>query len=380
MSFTFLDDADAAAPRAAKLTDRLRAHDRIALDLEAAGFHRYSDRLSLVQLSLPDETFILDPLAFDVAPILRPALEDPDVEVIMHGADFDLRLLDRDLEIHLRGLFDTQAAASLTGETALGLSSLLEKHLGVKLSKKYQRADWARRPLPEDMLEYAAADTRHLFEIADILVDRLEELGRMEWARNEFREMEGLRWEDTGDEDPVTRVKKARDLDDRDLAKLREALEWRDTIARERDRAPFRIAHDNVLVDAVLARPKNVDELVNLQGFNGNLAREEGPDLIARFERVDALPADELVGYPPRDRSGPGRPPPEVEELMLRLKTVRNRRAEELGIDRGTLLSNAVLLEIARHGPSSREDLEDVPGIKRWQVEALGEGLLARIP
>lgn len=374
MSFVFIDRPE----RTDGLVRSLSRGGPIALDCEAAGFHRYTDRLCLVQLTASDGTdYILDPLAMDVGPLLRPVLEDPDVRVLMHGADYDIRLLDRDLGIRLRGLFDTQAAAAMLGASALGLAALLEQHLDVRLEKKYQRADWARRPLPDAMLDYAASDTRHLHELVNRLEPQLEAAGRLDWAQEEFRVLEQVRFEDDPDQDPVVRVKGARDLPPRTVTALREALAWRDEIARTQDRAPFRVAQDQVLLDVAERRPRSVDDLADLKGMNGRLAREVGHDLVQRLERVDRLPPTDLVAYPPAPRNGPGRPPPEVEELADRLRSVRNRRAEALGLDRGMLLPNALLLDIARETPTSRDALLALPGIKRWQVEVLGEELLA---
>jgi len=376
MSFEFVDDL----AKAESLADLLEGVQSVALDCEAAGFHRYSDRLCLVQLSLRDRTYVIDPLAFDPTELLRPLVEDPAIEVVMHGADFDVRLLDRDLDLRLRGLFDTQAAAAILGIRALGLQSLLESELDVDLAKKYQRADWAKRPLPDDMLRYAANDTRHLHELRDRLLDRLDEKDRVAWAREEFRELESIRWEEDDDEeDPVVRVKAARDMSAREITGLREALAWRDRVARERDRAPFRIAGDDVLVSAVRERPVSTHELGKLRGMNRSLAEQEGAALLERLARVDQLPESQLVGYPEIERNGRRRPPPEVEERTDRLRRVRNRRSDELGIDRGTLLSNAVLREIAEHEPGSADELEAVPGVKRWQVEALGAGILTEL-
>lgn len=372
MPLTYIQDERAALA----LAEELAGVDEFALDLEAAGFHRYSDRLCLVQVSTRERTWVVDPLAFDVRSVLQVPVEDPDIRTVMHGADFDLRLLDRDLDLSLRGLFDTQVAASLLGESAIGLASLLEKHLGVKLSKKHQKADWAQRPLPDELLAYAAADTRHLFELADRLRRKLEDQGRLVWALSECREMEGIRWEEPGDEDPVIGVKGARDLDPRELERLRAALEWRDEIARAQDRAAFRVAGDPTLLEVALRRPRSADELARIRGMSGRMAREQGEDLVRRLDRADALPAAELRSFPPVPR-GRGRPPPEIEERTGRLKSARNRRAAELGIDRGTLLSNAVLEEIAREAPRSREALESVPGIKEWQVEATGDAVLS---
>lgn len=359
-----------------ELTHRLADTRRLALDLEAAGFHRYSDQVCLVQLTLGEETYILDPFTLPVGELLRPALEDERVEVVMHGADFDMRLLDRDLGIRPRGLFDTQVAASLLGIEGIGLSSLLDRTLGVELSKKYQRADWARRPLPSAMLEYAALDTHHLFSLADRLRVELEDADRMAWAVEGFRALEEVRHEEPEDTDPVARVRAARKMSPREAHRLREALAWRDVVARERDRAPFRVANDAVLVQVALQAPQSVAALEDLQGFSGSLAQERGEELVSRIAAVDALPDAELQGYPRQDRGGRGRMDPEVEDRMKRLKAVRNRKAEELGIARGTLFPNALLEAIAELVPGSVAEMEGVPGLQEWQREVLGPELM----
>lgn len=377
MSFVFIDRPDALA---AVDADDLKAGP-LALDCEAAGFHRYSDRLCLIQLTTASgNSLILDPLAVDVRDLLHDVLVDPSIEVLMHGSDFDLRLLHRDLGIRLRGLVDTQAAAALIGESSLGLAALLERYLDVRLAKKYQRADWAQRPLPDDMLEYAASDTRHLHELVARLNAELDRRGRVEWAHEEYRELEQIRWEDDGEADPVARLRKARELAPREVAQLRTALEWRDDIARRLDRAAFRVAPDEALIEVAVQRPTSIEQLEQIKGLNGRLARSEGSDLLHRLEGIDALADAEVKGYPKRPRdAGSGRPAPEIEELAERLKAVRNERAEALGLARGTLLSNAMLLEIARVQPRSQAQLVEVAGMKRWQVEAIGDQLLERL-
>jgi ribonuclease D len=374
MSFVFIDRAD----RSSELERALQTGGAIALDCEAAGFHRYSDRLCLVQLTTAEgDNFIVDPLAFDIAPLLRRVLEDPAVPVLMHGSDYDLRLLDRDLDIRLQGLVDTQAAAALLGESALGLAALLEKFLGVQLEKKYQRADWAIRPLPTDMLDYAASDTRYLHELVRRLEERLAEAQRGDWAQEEYRALEAIRWEDDSGIDPVTRVKKVRDLSPREVDRLREALTWRDSIAQELDRAAFRVASDETLADVASERPRSLSALADIKGMNARLAHDRGSELLERLDAVDARPDTEVIGYPRRERgSGLGRPAPEIEELADRLKQVRNQKADELGLARGTLLSNAMLVEIARQAPRSAVQLAEVPGLKRWQREVIGSALL----
>ncbi len=350
----------------------------IGLDCEAAGYHRYSDRLCLLQVTVGSLTFLIDPLSVDPAPHLRAALEDPGVELVMHGADFDVRLVHRDLGIGVTGLFDTQIAASLVGAQGIGLSPLLRERLGVQVSKKYQKADWAERPIPDPMREYAAQDTAYLVELREHLLRELEEKGRVAWAEEEFRELEKVRFEEEPNGDPVTRVRPARELEPRQVARLREALEWRNRIAKEQDRALFRVAGDTVLLEVAKRTPGSIRELEKIPGMSARLARRSGEELLVSLRSVDRAPDVEIRGYPRTPRRGNGsgrRPAPEVEARLARLKAVRNASASELGIDKGTLLANSVLQLLAESPPSSAESLGRVPGIRAWQAGLLAADL-----
>jgi len=163
------------------------------------------------------------------------------------------------------------------------------------------------------------------------------------------------------------------------VAALRTALEWRDEIARRWDKATFRVVGDGPLIDAVAASPLHVRDLAAIKGFPGRLANEEGAALLDRLDRIAMAPDSELRPYPKGPRQGPGRPSPEVEALAERLKTVRNRRADELGLPRGTLLANGVVLEIARAAPRSMQELEAIEGMRKWKAAAVGEEMLALI-
>lgn len=368
--------------QASGLERDLSSTSRIALDCEAAGFHRYSDRLCLLQLTVANRTYVIDPLAFDPTELLRPTLENRHVSVVMHGADFDLRLLGRDLDVRLRGLVDTQIYAALIGEDALGLQSLLESRLGVKLSKKYQRADWAERPLNDAMLEYAADDTRHLERLIEILGEELDALGRRDWAEEECAALEAVADEPNGTgepEDPVTRVKGARELSPRQVTALRAALEWRDEIARSRDRALFRVVGDGPLIEAVSRHPRRIEDLFDVRGFPRGLAKEQGASLIDRLGAVADIPDSRLKPYPRVVRRGQSRPPPELEALVERLKSIRNQVANELGLPRGTLLANSVIISIAQASPRTRDDLLAIEGMRHWKADVLGEQLLSAV-
>src|SRR3954465_1220524 len=200
-----------------RFLDEISDAKELALDTEGASFHRFIDRIYLLQLSTRERSAIIDPLGMPVPPGLGALLEDPKVEVVFHDADYDLRLLHQDYGWHVTSIFDTRIAAQLIGLKAFGLAALLEKYFGVKLDKKHQRADWSMRPLTEGMLDYAAQDTRYLLDLRDRLKDELERLGRWSWAKEEFERLEGTQFADDGD-GAFLRLKGARDLNRRELA------------------------------------------------------------------------------------------------------------------------------------------------------------------
>ncbi len=353
----------------------------VAADTEAASFHRYHDRIFLIQLSSPSRTEIIDPLAVaDLSPVGR-LLADAQVEKIFHDADYDLRILDRDYGFRARRLFDTRIAAQLSGEPAIGLAALLEKYAGVKLAKEHQKADWSRRPLPPAMLAYAAADTAHLPALREQLRAQLTALGRLAWAEEEFTHLEELRWTgapDGGGPDAFLRVKGAKALAPRQLAALRELYRWREALGAEQDRATFRIIGNDVLLAVAKALPRVPADLVGIAGLPSSLATRHGAALLDGTHRALALPESELphVERAPRQARDPA-----VEARVERLKAARNRAAAELGLDAGVLCGRSTLEAVARAQPppSDRAGLARIGELRRWQIEAFGDALLAAL-
>jgi ribonuclease D len=369
MDYEYIDTAEGFQD----LIGRLEGETLLGVDTEAAGYHRYLDRLSLIQVSTRDEHFLVDPFGVTDLSALAPVLEDPEIEKIFHDADFDLRILDRDASMRVHGLFDTQIAAAFTGERQLGLGAIVERFLGVSLPKAYQRADWAERPLTEGMKEYAATDTAYLPPLRDALKARLEELGRLSWAEEEFLRREETRFVESAEGDAYLRIKGARDLTPRGLAVLRELHAWRETVAEERDQATFRVLGNQTLIALSLRPPEHARQLPQFEGLSQGLADRRGRDIFAAIQRGLAIPEAELPRFPPARRWDRD---PEVEVRADRLRDARTKAAEKLDLDPGFLISRAVLDEIARRNPSSAEELQQVPDVRRWQVEAVGEALL----
>ncbi|MEP7175115.1 MAG: HRDC domain-containing protein [Gemmatimonadales bacterium] len=353
---------------------RLRGEPLLAVDTEAASFHRFIDRVYLLQISSREETAVVDPLAVESLAPLAAALADPAVEIVFHDADYDLRLLDREYGFHATEIFDTRVAAQLLNEPGVGLAALLEKYLGVRLDKRFQRADWSARPLSPEMLEYAASDTRYLPRLRDILKAQLEERGRLAWAAEEFALLDDIRWSPPEGEPGFLRLKGAKALKGRELAILRELHGWREEVAQRTDRATFRILSNEPMLTMSRQPPGDMTALKAIRGIGAEQAERRGRELLAAVKRGLETPDGEL----PRVERPPRRPyDPAFETRLERLKAARNQLAVRLELAPGVLCPNGTLEAIARANPDSVEGLGALPELRRWQLREIGAELLA---
>jgi ribonuclease D len=342
----------------------------IALDTEGASFHRFIDRIYLLQITTRERSAVIDPIPIGAPARLGEILEDPAVEVVFHDADYDLRLLHQDYGWHARNIFDTRIAAQLLGIKSFGLAALLEDFFGVKLDKKHQRADWSLRPLTQGMLDYAAQDTRHLLDLRDELRSRLEKLGRLEWAREEFERLEGPKWEPEDDAQNFLKFKGARDLTRRELALLRELVPWRDGVARELDRATFRVMGNEVLLEIARTAPRDAKQLSGLKGMPRGILERGGAAILSAVARGLEVAEEHLPKFP---RAAKWEREEDFEAKVTKLKAVRDAAATRLLLDPGVLCSRERLEAIVRKKPGKVKDLEDVPGLRRWQIAEMGE-------
>jgi ribonuclease D len=345
----------------------------LALDTEGASFHRFVDRIYLLQLSTREQTAIVDPVPIGSPAGLGTLLEDPAVEIVFHDADYDLRLLHQDYGWQVRNIFDTRVSAQLLGLKAFGLAALLERYFGVKLDKKHQRADWSLRPLSQGMLDYAAQDTLHLLQLRDQLKDELEKAGRWEWAREEFALLEGTKWGADDSANAFLRMKGARDLTRRELAVLRELVPWRDGIAAQLDRATFRVIGNEQLLDIARQQPASRDTLGAIKGMPRGILESRGGELLDAVKRGLAVPENDLPRFP---KSARWDRDPDFDTRVSALKTVRDAAATRLDLDPGVLSSRDRMEAVARKNPATREELDEVTELRKWQRDVLGEDFI----
>jgi len=343
----------------------------IGVDLEADALHNYQEKVCLLQFTGSKRTVLVDPLAVDIAP-LGKVLADPAIRKIFHASDYDLRSLRRDFGFSINGLFDTMISSQFCGEPKIGLNDLLGKYFGVSLDKKYQKADWSLRPLPPEMAHYAAEDTRHLHELAELLENKLRELGRLDWVAEECRLMEQVGFAENGGPKFI-RFKGAGTLDRRQLARLEELLCWRAEEAEGRNCPMFKIMGNKSLLELARRGPDSLQGMTGIEGLSSRQIERFGAKLLHALKRGDAIPEEKLPLFPRPSRREKD---PAAEKRFIKLKQWRTDKASALQLDPGVLINNATLEEISRLNPASIADLEAVDSLKNWQKQELGEGLV----
>lgn len=346
----------------AELVEQLAAVDIYGLDTE---FHRertYHARLALLQLSWRGGLAVVDPLAVDVAP-LAAVLRGPGV-CVMHAASQDLEILDRLCGTVPGRLFDTQVAAGFVGYSSVGLGGLIQGELGLKLPKADRLADWLARPLGEDAIAYAASDVAHLHELYDVLVAKLEERGRRQWAEDECEVNRTRAASAAVPERAWWKIKEARSLRGRAAAVAQTMAAWRERKAADVDR-PVRFLLADLAMVAMAQRPPGSEEdLHRVRGLDegkrkGSAARE----LLSVVAEGMALDLDE-VQVPPSE--GVDRSRRAAASLVSAWSA---QRARELDIDAAILATRSDIEAFLMDGTGRLAD--------GWRNDVVGEPIRA---
>jgi ribonuclease D len=335
---------------------KLREAKWVALDTEADSLHAYPEKLCLIQLSIEGHDELIDPLA---GTNLEPVLDTlKGQELIMHGADYDLRLLRKSLNFVPKEMFDTMLAARLLGIREFGLNNLVGRFLDVKLEKGPQKANWARRPLTERMADYARNDARYLKPLSDILRDQLMQKARLDWHRQMCQRLiQDCAQMRPADPDVVWRVKGSHHLQPAALGVLRELWQWREQEAVRANRPPFFILPPDTMV-----------QLANAAAHTGEVQDVLPAHLTPRRREgiIKAVAKGMAVKKPPGViRAAPYRQNETEKRRMHDLERRRDRAATDLGVDPTLIASRAVLVLLAKDWQAHQGELLD------WQRQLL---------
>ena len=344
----------------------------VALDTEADSFHHYFEKACLLQLAWDGGAHLVDALAPLDLPALLQRLAPR--RLLMHGADYDLRLLSRGYYFRATSLFDTMLAAQLLGEKEIGLAALLSTRAGVALDKTHQRSDWSARPLAPAMVAYAAADVLHLAALVESLTRDLEVKGRLGWHAEECARLAATIFPAGREADPENdwRIKGTNALTDRERAFARTLWEAREARARALDLPPFRVLTNERLLLA--ARTAAGGERDPRKLFPGPRALP-GSFATAVDEALAHAAALAPAGWPKARRGERIEVDPGLEREVETLKKSRDAKAAALGLDPGILASRAVLTAVARarraNGRLTADLLVEEGGLSRWRAELI---------
>ncbi len=363
--------ADAASLR--EMLDDLRGRRRISVDLESDSYHRYAEKISLMQIGDGENIYVVDPFAVDLSEI-APLFAHRGTEKVFHDVDYDGRMILTFLGVKPAPIFDTMVAARILGKERIGLADLLGEYFGVPVDKGLQKADWSRRPLAREMLEYAALDVAHLIPLRRRLKEEIEALGRWGWAVEEFERLVlnlGPLPEKCA---TFARVKGARELTARQLAVLQALLDWREGRAKSQDVPTFKVIGTERLFKIAEDPPRGRRELERMKVLTDRQLARFGAEIAVAVDGGLKVPKAQLPCFPARERE---RRDFSAEKMLRRFKAVRDQRAQDLGLDPGFLLPNAALKAIARLKPAGLRELRESGLLKGWQMEAMGEALAA---
>jgi ribonuclease D len=353
-----------------RVTAAVRASKKVYFDLEADSMHHYYAKICLMQVLANGKCFLVDPLAkgMNVKPFLEALAVKP---VIGHGIDYDLRMLFAEHGFKPREIFDTMLAAQLLGRSAFGLAALVQDRFGVTLVKEGQKADWSRRPLSADLLEYAAQDTFYLPGLHASLTQELASRGRLDWHRESCEALiRATQRVKEADPDLAWRITGSSRFSRRQLAVLKGMWEVREQQGRDRDLPSYKILPADILLRFAESVPDE-GEPEDVPRLPSRLNPDFRDRLLDAFEdALDADPKDWPHLLPPPKRP-PRAPHP---DLLITLRDIRDGIAKKLALDPSLIAPKAVMLSTAlalTRPDATPENVRESAQWMRWQENLL---------
>lgn len=351
------------------MVGRLSQEAFIGVDTESNSLFAYQEQVCLIQFSTPTQDYLVDPLALQDLSSLETIFANPSIQKIFHAAEYDLICLKRDFHFTFNNLFDTMLAARILGKSALGLATMLSDIFGVEVDKRYQRADWARRPIPPAMMHYASMDTHFLIPLSKILRDQLVSAGRWSLAEEDFHrltQVPAALMHENGSS--CWKISGAQDLTPRQAAVLGQLCKFRDEQAKAANQPPFRVLSNQTLLAVAQTMPRKRSDLNQVVGLSPRLAQQYGAGLLAAVELG-------LAG-PPVYRPYAQRPD---EQMLWRLENLRDWRkstARIMGVESDIILPRDIMEIIAERNPRNMQELSQIMAGIPWRFNYFGREIL----
>ena len=351
------------------LVKELSKQSSVAVDTESNSLYAYHERVCLIQFSMTNADYLVDPLALDNIFLLEEIFASSKIEKIFHAAEYDLICLKRDFEFSVTNIFDTRWAVRVLGYDKDGLNGLLFEKFDVQVNKKYQKADWGKRPLSAEQINYARLDTHYLLPLKDMLQAELEEKGLLQLACEDFERAcdveipaaKPVLWE---------RMANNHSFTPRELTILKEVFECRERIAAELDRPTFKVIGDKQLLEIAHLPPQHQDELFGL-GLSHKQVKHWGKDILRAVEKGQKAP----IVKPQQ----PERPDDAFLSRLDALKTWRKNAARKMQVESDVILPRQLMEMIAENAPRSIPELSDLLSGSAWRMTRFGPQILKAV-
>lgn len=355
------------------LLREMRRTGTVFLDLEADSMHHYYAKICLIQILVGEKCYLVDPLS---GISLQGFLEELSKKVlVLHGADYDLRMLYQSSGFRPHQIFDTMLAAQLLGKPGFGLAALVQSYFNITLKKDQQKADWSLRPLPPLMLQYGAQDTFFLPGLYDHLTREMQEKNRLSWHQECCRELvKATATKKEVDLENSWRIEGSSRMTTRQLAVLQALWKFRDSVAKAQDLPSYKILPSDLLLRFSLAVPYEGDPPL-LPGLPSRLNPKFKAGFLETLQAALELPPEQWpqpLKIPRRMTPSPSAP------ILAHLKTVRDRIAKELALDPSLLATKSTLTNVALTGASSRQKMISAAKWMQWQEDLLLEPWLSK--
>jgi ribonuclease D len=344
----------------------LSKQSSVAVDTESNSLHAYHEQVCLIQFSTPTTDYLVDPLALDDISSLGKIFASSEIEKIFHAAEYDLICLKRDFDFSVANIFDTRWAVRVLGYARDGLDGLLKEKFGIQVNKKFQKADWGKRPLLAEQINYARLDTHYLLPLKEMLEAELERRDLLQLAREDFERASGV-------EIPIAkpvlweRMANNHSFSSRELTILKELYEVRERIAGELNRPTFKVMGDTQLFDIARLAPRYLDELFGL-GLSNRQVERWGKAILQAVERGQAAPLAKPQQFE--------RPDEAFLSRLDALKTWRKNTARQMQVESDVVLPKQLMELIAERAPRSMPELSDLLAGSPWRMARFGPQIL----
>lgn len=339
----------------------------LAVDTESNSLFAYREQVCLIQFSTTDTDYLIDALAGLDLSCLQSIFNNPKVEKIFHAAEYDVICLKRDYGFEFNNLFDTMQAARILGFEHIGLSTMLENQFHVEPVKSFQKANWGKRPLTDDMKQYARMDTHYLIRLRAQLDVQLRKSGLRDLAQEDFQRL--CRVENNhNDVDLYTQINGYYHLSPQQLSVLDALCRYRDELASKFDRPLFKVVGSRALLALAEASPKSVEALGTVDGLSARLAKRYGHGLIAAVKQGLKAPPIVLPLHK--------RPSRAYVKRIEKLKLWRKNKGKEIGVQSDIILPRDILEDIAGRKPKDARGLKEVMEEVPWRFNHYGGEIL----